>query len=111
MVSSMRTSGCTRLQHVQREMGTCGGSARAGTVVEVRAGVVAGVVSASQGRMTGLALWIMGVIQVRFDDDDDDAKPDGGPDVIVGIFWIPKKDGCSNSPFMFSNAAELEPEV
>jgi hypothetical protein len=96
-------------------MGTCGGSARAGAV-EVRAGpgMVSGpieVVSVSQGRMTGLALWIMGVIQVR-DDDDDDAKPDGtGPDVIgIGTFWMPEKGGCSSSPFKFSNVAGLEPE-
>jgi hypothetical protein len=70
------------------------------------------VVSAFQGRMTGLALWIMGVIQVRDDADADaDAEPDGGPDVMgIGMFWIPEKDGCSSSPFEFSNAAELEPE-
>ncbi len=66
-------------------------------------------VSTSQGRMTGLEVGIvalMGVIQVR---DDDDAGPDGtGPDVIGIVFWMPEKDSCSSSSL--SNAAELEPE-
>ena len=63
-------------------------------------------VPASQGRMTGLEGAIMGVIQVR---DDDDARPDGsGPDVIgMGMFWMPEKDSCCSS---FSNAAEPGPE-
>ena len=66
-------------------------------------------VSASQGRMTGLEVGIMGSIQVR-DVDVDGARPDGtGPDVIgTGVFWMSEKDKYSSSPF--SNAAELEPE-
>ena len=66
-------------------------------------------VSASQGRMTGLEVGIMGSIQVR-DVDDDGARPHGtGPDVIgMGVFWMSEKDKYSSSPF--SNAAELEPE-
>ena len=121
MVSSTRTSGCTRLQHVQRETGTgtCGGSARA-EAVEAKAGMALAAVPieavpASQGCATGLAAAIMGVIQVidDDDDDDDDARPDTGPDVIgTETFWMPEKDGCSSTPFKFSNAAlaELEPE-
>jgi hypothetical protein len=108
MVSLTRTNGRARLQHVQQETGTCDGSVRAG-VVEVRAGMVAGLIEAvpaSQGRMTGLEGGIMGVIQVR---DDDDARPDGtGPDVIgMGMFWMPEKDNCCPP---FSNAVEPEPE-
>jgi hypothetical protein len=59
--------------------------------------------------MAGWEVGVMGVIQVR-DDDDDDARPDGtGPDVIeMGMFWMPENDSGSSSPF--SNAAELEPE-
>jgi len=103
MVSLTRTIGCARLQHVQRETGTCDGSARAG------AGIVAGcieAVSASQGRMTGLEVGMMGSIQVR-DEEEDSARP--VPDVIgTGVFWMSEKDRYSSSPF--SNAAELEPE-
>lgn len=65
-------------------------------------------VSAPQGLMTGLGAGVMGVIQVR---DDDDARPDGtGPDVIgMGMFWMPEKDSCSSSPFSNALAADLEP--
>lgn len=67
------------------------------------------VVFASQGRVTGSEVGIMGVIQIR-DGDGDGARPDGaGPDVIgIETFWILEKDGCSSPPF--SNVAELEPE-
>ena len=67
-------------------------------------------VSASQGRMAGSEVGIIGVIQVR-DGNADDARPDDGtgPDVIgIGMFWMLAQDSRSSSPF--SNAAELEPE-